>query len=402
MQKKFSECNFGINNKYIVKNIDLFGFCKNPSPFAIEIIKTHFLEKINAEEHDEDLDDSPSNMDNFWYNLSQNPNALHILKENVEQINWNSLSLNTNPDVYELYEKHPYRLNWFHIHLNHNPSAIKILEKFPEKINWEQLFENPFAIHLIEKLKEDETILNAEYFYSLCGNKNAIHLIEKYMLSMITKYGENLNFMTLCKNENAIPLIRKYLNQNVLTYSNLSFHCLLKNENAIELIEEHPIILNGYNAHSGLVCNKNPKAIELLKKKIDFDREVYYDKENKIHKTDADFRLSKEDWKQLCKNPNALDIVLKYKKHINWYCLSQNPSIIENEYEEVCKHYFKHHLTEEMMSYIYHPNRMNIWRYLDGYDCLDGLSNDDDTENEQFVEYQDNNNSSFQKTICII
>jgi len=35
-----------------------------------------------------------------WSALSQNPNAMDILKNNIDKINWNSLSL--NPNIFEL------------------------------------------------------------------------------------------------------------------------------------------------------------------------------------------------------------------------------------------------------------------------------------------------------------
>ena len=53
--------------------------------------------------------------------LSSNPNAINLLEQNQDKINWDNLSLNLN--------------------------AIELLEKNQDKINWEYLSENPNAIH---------------------------------------------------------------------------------------------------------------------------------------------------------------------------------------------------------------------------------------------------------------
>jgi hypothetical protein len=50
---------------------------KSKNPNAIELLREN-TEKIN------------------WYMLLQNPNAIEIIRENPEKINWNYLSLNKN------------------------------------------------------------------------------------------------------------------------------------------------------------------------------------------------------------------------------------------------------------------------------------------------------------------
>jgi len=58
-----------------------------------------------------------------WDILSTNPNAISLLKNNIDKINWNLLS--------------------------ENPNAIKLLEEYPNKINWMLLSSNPNAINLL-------------------------------------------------------------------------------------------------------------------------------------------------------------------------------------------------------------------------------------------------------------
>jgi hypothetical protein len=57
--------------------------------------------------------------------LSSNPKAIHLLEQNLDNINWSMLS--------------------------NNPNAIPLLEKNLDKIDWSRLSENPNAMSLLEK-----------------------------------------------------------------------------------------------------------------------------------------------------------------------------------------------------------------------------------------------------------
>jgi hypothetical protein len=52
-----------------------------------------------------------------WYQLSRNPNAIHLLEKNLDKVNWSQLSA--------------------------NPNAIHILEKNLDKVHWGFLSQNP-------------------------------------------------------------------------------------------------------------------------------------------------------------------------------------------------------------------------------------------------------------------
>ena len=84
-----------------------------------------------------------------WNSLSENSNAIHLLEQNPDKINWFHLSENCNDDVIKLLEQNPDKINWFHLSRNRN--AIKLLEQNPDKINWENLSYNANAIHLLEQ-----------------------------------------------------------------------------------------------------------------------------------------------------------------------------------------------------------------------------------------------------------
>jgi hypothetical protein len=74
-----------------------------------------------------------------WVWLSENPNAIHILEQNLDKVNW--IMLSKNPNAIHILEKNLDKVNW--IMLSKNPNAIHILEKNQDKVNWMQLLLNP-------------------------------------------------------------------------------------------------------------------------------------------------------------------------------------------------------------------------------------------------------------------
>jgi hypothetical protein len=75
--------------------------------------------------------------------LSVNENAIHLLEQNQEKINWDMLSLNKN--------------------------AIHLLQQNQDKINWNRLSENENAIHLLHVLDYEKTKkANEEFSRELC------------------------------------------------------------------------------------------------------------------------------------------------------------------------------------------------------------------------------------------
>jgi hypothetical protein len=101
--------------------------------------------------------------------LSENPNAIHLLEANPDNIEWALLS--SNPGAIPLLEANPDKIDW--LVLSGNPNAIPLLEANQDKIKWVTLSSNPNAIHLLEKNPKKI------YWPSLSENPNAIHLIEQ-------------------------------------------------------------------------------------------------------------------------------------------------------------------------------------------------------------------------------
>ena len=99
------------------------------------------------------------------FNLSNNLNAIHLLEQNPEKIDWNCLSINSN--AIQLLEQNPEKINWFL--LSKNPSIFTYdYEKI--KKNFEELAEEIIAKALhpkrIQKLKEENFLNKLSKFVS--------------------------------------------------------------------------------------------------------------------------------------------------------------------------------------------------------------------------------------------
>jgi hypothetical protein len=297
--------------------------------------------------------------------LFQNKNALYFLMENNIEIDYYSLSGNTNPIAIQLLKEEikvnpNARINW--LELSRNPKAMKILKANRDKIVWAYLCfnTNPEAMKLIEEeIKINPVHIN---FENLATNETpeAMKLIDDNLFIKNTVYntksiyGRDWNrfWQKLSKNPKAVKILKA--NREKIDWCELSGN---QSDEAIKLLEEemitNPDIVN-WNILSGnpnqrafaileanpknityrrLSNNSNPKAIELLKKRMEVQND----------------RLSandKIDWAELSKNPAAIELIntriiyednlphntymrLELREKINWSALSTNPSIFE-------------------------------------------------------------------------
>jgi len=129
-------------------------------------------------------------MNNFG--LLCNPNAIHLLKQNIHKLNLLDQSVIITNNTILLYEqihapiesesiegniKIFYKnlinksINWYG--LSSHPNAIHLLEQNIDKIHWGALSSNPNAIHLLEQN------INKISWFELSRNPNAIHLLEQ-------------------------------------------------------------------------------------------------------------------------------------------------------------------------------------------------------------------------------
>jgi len=226
-----------------------------------------------------------------WAFLSSNKNAIHILKQNKDQVFFHKLCRNENA------------IAWLG----------EITNNFTEKmyqIDWSNFCQNPNAVPIIEQLlQQNKTVIQNLNWTNLCKNPNAVDLCEKYL--------SYTNFGHLCCNPNAIPLLQK-LTKNFTNYINpVDLYKLTSNPNAISIIEQHwnknkSDFLDTLNWVE--LC-ENPNAADFIYR-ITNGFTTYF------HKI---------KWASLWSNPTALPLLMKYNSEGKFYynSLSWNPGIIE-------------------------------------------------------------------------
>ena len=216
-----------------------------------------------------------------------------------------------------------------------------------KNLNWSYLSNNEY---IIEFLNNYEHKID---FYYLVSNKNAIDLIEKNLDEIISdKYDQYQIWEYLCKNYNAIILIKKHFEKikNKINWEELCFN---KNPQVIDILNKNLDCIR--TPSFGLSCNKN--AINILKKNkkfinwysfsgnssaIDMIEEKYHEEK----------KLSNEEYNNLHRD-----------NKINWGILSSNELIFKFDYKQMklnCKNF-----TEELVKYVFHPDRIN--RFFNKY-----------------------------------
>ena len=248
-----------------------------------------------------------------WAELSKNPEAIKILKANRKKIEWGLLSLNTNPKAMKLLEEeikvNPTHIKFESLAANETPEAIKLIEDYLLIENsiyttnwnrfWEILSRNSKAVKILKANREKID------WCSLCGNQSteAIKLLEE---EMVTK-PDVVNWIILSGNPN---------------------------QRAFAILEANPKKIN-LRRLSG---NTNPNAIELLDKRMEYEKNLSESTYDNLSVSD------RIDWNIVSSNPNAIELIKKkiiYERNltelrrnrlgveelINWSDLSTNPSI---------------------------------------------------------------------------
>jgi hypothetical protein len=274
-----------------------------------------------------------------WKLLSNNPNAIDLLDERIkyektltkeqynnlelyEKIHWSNLS--ANPNAIDLLKKNYDKINW--INLSKNPNAIKLLLANKDEINWRYLSGNKNAIKL---LLDNKKKINWKY---LSGNLNAIDLIKdriKYeyetTLSVKDLYFDKIDWEFLSENPNAIELLEERIKyEKTLTqqqYNDLknkiNWDFLSENPNAIQLLK------NNKNEINWNCLSVNLNAIDLLKERIKYEKTLTEEQYNNLE------FYEKINWEDLSQNPNAIDLLKENYDKINWDMLSSNPAIFK-------------------------------------------------------------------------
>lgn len=235
-----------------------------------------------------------------WDYLSANPNAINLLKNNIDKIS--DYELYTNPNSFCLYK------------IDENPNNINKVANKKDSLKF---------------IKNNLSLLDNQGWYDLSANSNAIHILEQNIdkinwvglssningIDILKKNKHKIHWKTLSKNPNAIELLKE--NEDKIDWNELS-----SNVNAIELLNNNTDKINWNNLSS------NINAIELLANnlnKINWRKLSYNINAIELIKNNKD----KINWSNLSSNPNAIEILKDNQDKIKWHIFSCNPAIFE-------------------------------------------------------------------------
>ena len=393
MNKSFKNCKFILRSWIDEDQLDFVGLANNPNPQALEIIKENLKYIIEYEDY---------NHDHFWGYLFRRDDAIELLREYFEFVDYGGLSF--NPKCLEVLSDREDEINnidftW----LSRNRNFLPILEKYVEvkdnhfkeylrsnlayyydmtdmdliskdKLNViNESSKNNIVISTLNEIDWDDLSRNSHAFNFLSQNPKHVDwkiLSSKpWAINLIENYLDLVDWKELSKNENAIHILEANLSK--IDFNNLSY-----NKNAIHIIEKNVEKINWSN------LSHNENAIHLLEKnisKIDFSRLIYNKNALHIIKRYPE-KLCINSWNYFsldCKdmsilednidrfddrisaNPFAMDFLEKHQHKVDYEMLSMNPSIFIDEYTQVCKDYFCRYVVEEMMAKIFHPDNLN-------------------------------------------
>jgi len=263
----------------------------------------------------------------------------------------------------------PSKLSRFY--LSYNPNSIDYLYQRPHLIDWDSLSYNENAISL---LLENKDQIN---WHNLSFNKGALSILSKDM--------SRINWGNFSKNPAAIDMILHY-DKHKYVYRNKYNFNQNPHPKAIQYFLDNPdeimwdsmsdnmgafkiFKMYGYSKVDWLAISKNPDVIDVLLKYMGYVYLPYFNmnthpKAIEYLKNNPD----KIDWTFLSMNPAAEEIIVKNLDKVNWTTLSKNPIIFKfNVYKcstvKKCQIY-----KEELMATTLHPDR--IKKYIDAGYCL--------------------------------
>lgn len=315
-----------------------------------------------------------------WSSFSLNPNAIDFLslRVNKKHIDYSQLCKNTNPRALILIAEEIARnpnnpdIDWYA--LSANPYAIDILDANSYNIDWSAISSNtnPKAIQLIKDIQLARANGRISlYWNTISANTsteavNFLNSPENYSYIWWDFFSANTNpkaiEMLIAKESEEFALEDAEFNRLKPTQK-ISWKNLSKNPKAISLLEkkweedknlmrddmpQYKILRKKEYIVAWDKMSSNPNAIHLLREKIEEEGKMTakeYDKLEEIEKVNwinlsanekaiklLEENPTKIDWYELCKNPKAIRLIEKElmvrPENINWSRLSQNPSAI--------------------------------------------------------------------------
>jgi hypothetical protein len=267
---------------FLSENPNAIGLLRqNPDKISLYLLCDNPNEITIIEDRLEELDEM------CWVDLCRNPNAIPLLERHIDKwwekdSHWNALS--ANPNAMHWLKEHPDKISFKMLCNNTNPEAMKILEENYDKIHWPILCANPSAISLIER-----------------------RLTEPY-----------------------IPEIDWLDFRDPRPYKNIDWNMLSMNPNALHILKNNPERIN----YMRLCSNKNPEAIRMLEQNMD---EI--------------------DWPTLASNPSAIQLLEANQEKVRHLKpLAKNPAIFVYDYEMMKRNHMD--LKEELIRTVWSPTRV--------------------------------------------
>jgi|LakMenE01Jun11ns_1017448.scaffolds.fasta_scaffold9850196_1 hypothetical protein len=224
--------------------IDFPSICCSPLKNVIDFLE-HNINYINLN-------------DLYWDDLSANPLAINILRNNIGKIDWCTICYNVNAGELLLENQHMLddpiweiisasqtnlnllrnnieKLDW--VELSNNVAAIPILSENINLIDWHQLSSKPEAIDLIRNN------LDKVDWNTLSLNSSAVDILSNNL--------DRINWEFLSMNSNAIDILKNNMDK-------VSFSSLLQNKNLNSILEFYSVIPSLYKIDLKRAIIKNP------------------------------------------------------------------------------------------------------------------------------------------------
>lgn len=236
----------------------------------------------------------PTFTNTHWSFLSKNPQAIDLLRENVERIDWHSLCVNPSREAFELMEENLDRVDWEYIVQNPHPYLTEFMSKHHEHFPNQKPIELP--AYPPPLTGDTNTFKSRAYYTLLAEMSNDVKLLKDEI--------KHISLYCLCRNTNPeiLPLFEELWDE-LDNYWDLS-----KNPVVWPLLKKSPEKIS----FRGLAYNPLPEAIQYL-----FEKGTY------------ELNIDSIIWTIVSSNPSAIPYLEKHQDRINYEHLSRNPGIFQ-------------------------------------------------------------------------
>jgi hypothetical protein len=288
--------------------------------------------------------------------LFKNIDVVKMLKNypDCKAIDWSSLSLNPDTIQFQNYLD-DFEIDWNCLSLNICDEAIEILKQNPDKINWRLLSynSNDKAVELL-KQNPDKIVWD-----NLSHNKNS------KAIEILKQKPDKIVWDNLSQNPNieAIKILKENLKK--INWRNLAIN---SNPEAIKLLKTNKTKL----VCDDLAINITDEAIDLLIENIDDLTDIGWNMLVNNSNSKA-IQLLKNNLNKIYtiyyrnlsynKNPDMMELLKENQHLIYWNELSDNPNIFKLDYEQMKKNFEL--LSKEIIEAACNPER--IVRYMKQY-----------------------------------